>query len=53
MSMYRIVHNESGKECIIEIDKYDNAEIKRKASEQLNLPIDIKAYGQIKIIPLT
>ena len=29
--MYRIVHNETGKECLIEIDKYDNAEIKRKA----------------------
>ncbi len=52
MSMYRIVHNESGKECIIELDKYDNEEIKRKASKKLNLPIDIKGYGQIKIIPL-
>ena len=50
--MYRIVHNESGKECLVEVDKYDNAEIKRKASEQLNLPIDIKAYGKIQIIPL-
>ena len=50
--MYRIVHNESGKECIVEFDKYNNDEFKRKASEQLNLPIDIKAYGQIKIIPL-
>ena len=37
---------------LVNIDKYDNAEIKREASKKLNLPIDIKGYGQIKIIPL-
>ena len=51
--MYRIVHNESGKECIVEVGKYNRKEIIEQASEKLNLPIDIKSYGQIKILPLS
>tara|TARA_A100000172_G_scaffold80904_2_gene71855 strand:+ start:866 stop:1021 length:156 start_codon:yes stop_codon:yes gene_type:complete len=50
--MYRIVHNESGKECVVEVGKYNRKEIIEQAIEKLNLPIDIKSYGQIKIIPL-
>ena len=52
MSMYRIVHNESGKECIVEVGKYNRREIIEQSTEKLNLPIDVKAYGQINIIPL-
>ncbi|QDP67715.1 MAG: hypothetical protein Unbinned15contig1001_25 [Prokaryotic dsDNA virus sp.] len=52
MSMYRIVHKESGKECIVEVDKYDNAEIKRKASKQMGIKICPTEMGHIRILPL-
>ena len=51
MSKYLIVHKESGKETTVEVSKYDNAEIKRKASEQFGFKIDPK-QGSIKILPL-
>ena len=51
MSMYRVVHNESGKECIVEIDRYDNAEIKRKASEQIGIKISPTEVGVVAILP--
>ena len=47
-----IIHNESNKECIVEVDKYNRREIIEQAKKKLNLPIDIKSYGQIKILPL-
>ena len=50
--MYRVVHKESGKETIVEVSKYDNAEIKRKASEQIGIQINPTEMGSIQILPL-
>ena len=51
MSMYRIVHNESGKECIVEVSKYNREEIIEQASEKMDIKICPTEVGHIQVLP--
>jgi hypothetical protein len=52
MSMYRIVHKESGKEATVEVKGFDRKEMIRQASEQIGIKICPTEVGHIKILPL-
>jgi|TARA_Y100000401_G_C8314705_1_gene221771 hypothetical protein len=52
MSMYRIVHKESGKEATVEVKGFDRDEMIKQASEKIGINISPTEVGHIRILPL-
>jgi hypothetical protein len=50
--MYRIVHNESGKEAVVDVNGYDRKEMIKQASEQMGIDIPYSTLGHIQILPI-
>lgn len=51
MSMYQIVHKETGQTIIISQDVFNRNEILEQASTEMGTALDIKKYGEYKIHP--
>ncbi len=52
MSMFKIVHKESGKEAVVEVNGFDRDEMIRQASEKIGIKISPTEVGHIRIHPL-
>tara|TARA_X000001382_G_scaffold69248_1_gene48165 strand:- start:587 stop:748 length:162 start_codon:yes stop_codon:yes gene_type:complete len=46
-----VIHKESGKECIVEVDKYDNANIKKEFTKRTGIEISPTEIGLVEISP--
>lgn len=51
MSMYHIVHNETGKSIIIEQETFNRDRILEQASTEMGTALDIKKHGEYRIHP--
>ena len=51
MSVYNVVHIESGKSIIINKETFNRNEILQQASTEMNTALDIKRFGEYGIYP--